>query len=141
VASLDAIAVALAKTIEDYTEDELTVYAYPADSGHVPAVVVGETGGNYRQDMGAGWIDWQFEVAIILPRVELSESVPTLRRMISGTGPNSIPELLLQHPDLGLADGTDVTVTDVRAGTVPNWNSIPYIGAILSVRVITDGRA
>lgn len=142
MASLDAVANALAKTIEDYTEvDELYVLAYPADSGHLPAVVIAETGGDYLMDMGHGWVRWDFDVLVMIPRVELSESVPKLRRMLSGTGPESIEHVLFQHPGIGLTDGTEVKVGEVVPGSAPQWNSIPYIGATLKVSVITDGRA
>lgn len=140
MASLDAIANALTKTIEDYVEDEFYAIAYPADSGHLPAVVIAETGGRYRQDFGAGWIEWNFDVLVMLPRGELSESIPRLRKVVDGTGPNSIPQILLEHPDLGLNDGTDTTVDEVIPGGNPSWNSIPLIGATLKVRVLTDGR-
>ena len=141
MASLDAVALAIAKTIEDYTEvDELYVYDHPADSGHLPAVVIAETGGKYLMDMGHGWVQWDFDVLVMIPRVELSESVPRLRRMISGTGPESIEHVLFEHPNLGLADGTEVTVGEVVPGSAPQWNSIPYIGATLKASVITDGR-
>ena len=83
MASLDAIALALMAVIETYVDEPLHIYSYPAETGNLPAVVIGETGGDYLQALDRGSNEWTFEVAVMVPRGELSESIREIARQTS----------------------------------------------------------
>ena len=142
MASLTQIRKALKNTIDNHTTAELFVYDLVEDLGQLPAVIIEPTSSEFEEAMNRGLDCWYFNLYILVsPAADSANGQSLLDQLISGAGPNSIRELLFNRPDLGLSN-TDASVLGMKDyGGKLEWASIQHVGAILKVRVLTDGRA
>lgn len=141
MASLVAIRQALAHTIKSYAATELNTYATVNDMVDVPAIIIEPLNADYTVAFQRGSDTWEFHIFVLVGRGSEGEAQNLLDELITGAGPNSIREILYDHDDLGLPD-TTATVHSMRGyGGSFEIAKIPHIGAVLKVRVDTDGAA
>lgn len=141
MSSLADIRTALAQTISNGVKDTLFTYATVEDVEELPAVIVWPAEANMVEAMGRGTDCWWFNVFVLCSKADEIIGQTQLDGYVSGGGPNSIRQVLFERSDLNLPD-TDATATRVvgYGGTFQSAK-IPLVGAILKVRVYTDGRA
>jgi hypothetical protein len=141
VASLSNIRTALKKTIASYTDSTLFVYDTVADLVNLPAVIVEPMAADYTGAFARGMDVWDFNLYVLCSRADTSLGQKQLDAFVTGAGADSIPRALNDHADLGLRE-TDATVQRMvgYGGRFEN-SKVHLVGAVLQVRVITDGRA
>lgn len=141
MASLEQIRDALANTINANTAMEVYCYATVPDKIHLPAVVIEPTYCDFEGAMGRGLDLWDFNLFVLVTRGDSETGQDQLDQLVSGSGPNSIRRILFERDDLGL-DQTEATCYSMHGyGGKHEWFKVEHVGAILKVRVITDGRA
>lgn len=141
MASLSTLRTGLKQTIKNGVAATLYTYDTVADLANVPAALIEPSVADYMGAFGRGTHTWLFNVFVVCSRRDEKQGQRELDAFISGSGPNSIVRALYDRPDLGLDDSVDATVARM-AGYGGHFESakIPLVGAILQVRVITDGR-
>jgi hypothetical protein len=142
MSSLTTIRAAIARTIDTHTSMELFVYALVEDMGMLPAIIVEPVFADFEEAMGRGMDTWDFNIYILTSRAaDSANGQQLLDQLVSGAGPNSIRQILYEHADLGLQD-TDAAAYALKGyGGSFDWAKVPHVGAVLKVRVRTDGRA
>lgn len=142
MASLQAIREALATTISDGVESTLFCYSDVADVVELPCVLVEPSSADFLTAMVRGSDTWMFNVYVLCNKNNSVLSQDQLDGFVSGSGPDSIRQVIFNNPDLGLGDGTDATVVKMAGyGGTFSDASISLVGAILKVSIVTDGRA
>lgn len=142
MASLDAIRNALATTINNHTQSTIFVYADAEDVAELPGLIVMPSNADYEETMNRGTDCWWFNVYVVCSRNDAKTGQAQLDGFLTGAGPDSIREIIWQHGDIGLTDGTEAMVMKMMGyGGTFSDAQIPLVGAILKVRVYTDGRA
>lgn len=139
MATLDEIRTALAETITSRVASMLFVYSDVADVTQLPAALIEPTNAEYEETMSRGTHCWFFNIYVLCSRNDYSIGQSQLDGFVSGSGPDSIPAAIYGKPDLGL-DDTDASVMRMMGygGTFQDAE-IQLVGAILKVRVYTDG--
>jgi len=142
MASLTNIRNALKKTIDKQTKVELTVYDYVEDFGQVPAVIVEPVSSDFDGSMQRGTDTWDFNLYVLTSRAASSRNgQELLDQLVSGSGDNSIRQIIDENENLGLGESTTAHLYMMKAyGGSFEWAKIPHVGAVLKVKVITDGR-
>lgn len=132
----------MARTIDNHTSMELFTYALVEDMGNLPAVIIEPVEADFQEAMQRGMDTWDFNIYVLTSRAANSETgQAVLDQLVSGAGPNSIREILHEHSELGLGESTDATVYKLLGyGGSFTWAKVPHVGAVLKVRVRTDGR-
>lgn len=143
MASLEAVRNALGQTINNYVSGELFVYGHVEEFGEVPAVIIEPDVADFQGAFARGLDEWIFNVYVLCStKADSAYGQGLLDRLVSGSGPDSIRQVLHDHADLGLQDGTDATVIGMKGyGGKFEWSKVGHVGAILKVLVRTDGRA
>lgn len=143
MASLSQIREGLRTTIKSNVNTNLHVYNLVEDMGQLPAVIIEPVSSDFDEAMQRGMDVWDFNLFVLVSRAVSSAHGQTLLdQLISGAGVNSIREILYQHSDLGLSDGTDAHVYQVKAyGGSFDWAKVAHVGAVIKVMVRTPGSA
>jgi hypothetical protein len=145
MASLKAIRDALKTTIQNYTEKQIYCYDTVPGVTQLPAVVILPTdkpiSADFQESFNRGHDTWYFDLYILTSLASTSYGQEQLDELLTGAGPNSIREAIFNHPDLGLTDGTDAFAYRIKEyGGKFEFARIEHQGAVLQIRVITDGR-
>lgn len=140
MAELADLRTALAQTIDNGTQSTVFVYADVADIDQLPAVLIEPTNADYTEALSRGTDCWWFNVYILCSRNDATIGQTQLDGLVSGSGPDSIRAAVYNKPDLGLTNDVDAMVMKMLGygGTFQDA-SIQLVGAILKVRVYTDG--
>lgn len=142
MASLSAIRAGLATTIQNGVEGDLFTYDTLPDNPQLPCVLVEPADADFEGAMTRGMDTWFFHLYVLCSRGDSAASQQELDTFISGSGPNSIRRVLYGRPDLNLDDGTDASVQGMFGyGGKLESVGVSVTGAVLRVKVITDGRA
>lgn len=138
MATLSQIRKALATTIKTYAVMDIAAYDTVADMTQVPAVVVEPLNADFAVAFGGSDDSWKFHVFVMVGRTNMAQGQNQLDDLVGGSGPNSIRKILFDHSDLGLGDGTDCFVQNLRGyGGAFAVARIEHIGAVLTVHVET----
>lgn len=142
MASLSEIRDALAKTIRAHVDKPLHAYATVEEMVNVPCVMIEPFRADFEGAFQRGMHTWDLYVYVLGPRAPGSGvGQELLDQLVSGSGPNSVVQILDEHPDLGLA-GVDAQCHGLKGyGGMFEWAKVPHVGAILQVRVVVDPRA
>lgn len=139
MSTLTQIRRALATTISDGVASEVFDYAHVADVQQLPAVVIIPEEADFSGAFQRGLDEWKIDVYVLVPRTETVNAQEELDEYITGSGPESIRQVIYNNPTLGLAD-TDAYVLGVKGyGGEFQSARVPHIGAVLKVCVRTDG--
>lgn len=116
------------------------------DVTQLPAFVVGvdpKESCDFTGAMGRGMDTWNILIYILVARgSDVRAAQEQLDQYLTGGGSKSVREALWNRSDLGLNDGTDLTVTGLeRYGGSFDTANIPCIGAIVRTIVRTPGTA
>lgn len=142
MASLSNICSALASTIAAGSTTPVFAYDSVADMVNFPAVMAMPADGDFTVTMGRV-TEWQINLFVLCQRgADSGLAQKQLDGMIDGWGDNSIRQIVFENDDLGLGDGTDAMVLGVSAyGGSFESGTVPAVGAIMKVRVLTDPSA
>lgn len=139
MATLTEIRNAIVHTIDIRTEME--IYAYPEirDSGYMPCVMLEPVGADFLMTNARGLDEWELNLFVLTSRsVGTNDAQETLDALCDGAGPNSIRQIIYDHSDVGLTDGTTVTVAMLRGyGGSFEWAKTSHVGAVLKLIVRT----
>lgn len=139
MSSISEIRQAIARTVDNYSEMEIYCYPEVRDSGHMPCIMLEPVGADFLMTMGAAMDEWEVNMFVLTSRaVGTNEAQDTLDELCTGSGPNSIRQILYEHSDVGLSDDTTVTVAMLRGyGGSFEWAKTSHVGAILKLIVRT----
>jgi len=139
MASISDIRKAICNTIDVRTEMEVFCYPEIRDSGHMPCVMVEPVGADFILTNARGLDEWELNMFVLTSRaVGTDDAQDTLDELCTGSGPNSIRQIIYDNEDVGLKDGTTVTVTHLRGyGGSFEWAKTSHVGAILRLIVRT----
>lgn len=141
MSTLTEIREALTSTVKAGIATEVYAYERVGDVVQGPAIVVVPSKADFTGAFARGLDDWDFDVVVIIRRVDTAESQKVLDRFVTGSGPDSVREVLHNNPTLGL-DDTDAFAKGVdKYGGEFEIGNAPYLGAIIKVCVRTDGAA
>ena len=142
MASLEQIRDGLAQTISNGVHSTIFTYSDVHDLTELPAVLIEPAEALFEEAMSRGTDCWIFNLFVVCNRVDGGLGQQQLDGFVSGCGPDSIREVLFGRSDLNLGDGTDATVLRM-VGYGGSFDTVktPLVGAVLKVRVYTDGRA
>jgi hypothetical protein len=139
VSSLHDVRQALAKTIFDNLAEEISTYPLVPDVTQTPAMVVLPSKSDFAKAFQRGLDEWDFDVFLLTARTETTNGQDLLDEFCTGSGPNSIRQIIYENPSLGLPD-TDAYVMGLQGyGGHFEAARIPHVGAILRVCVRTNG--
>lgn len=146
MASLQEIRQALADTISAHgtIAEDAWIYDNVEDYSETPAIIVDVDPGDsadFEDSFGGSSDIWWLNVYVITSRsISASAGQSELDEYLKREGPKSIREAVYEHSDLGLEE-TDASVPSLRGyGGGFEFGKIEHVGAILRVRVRTDGR-
>lgn len=142
MASLTEIRNALAQIIIDNVETHVNVYSLVEDQGRLPAVMIEPVEVDYIESMQRGQDTWDFNIFVLVGRSGTTSGAQgLLDTLVASRGPNSIPDAINSNPTLGLDDSVDAIVYQLKGyGGKFDWQANKHVGAVLKLRVITDGR-
>ena len=139
MASLTAIRTALKDTIEAAVTD-VQGYDTVPESINVPAVVVAPRTTDFGRAFGRGQDAYSFDVIVLVGRADDTLAQLALDPYVNGFGSSSIRQAIFNARDLGI--GVDASVTGMADyGATYTFGSIDYVGARLTVDVLTSGTA
>jgi hypothetical protein len=144
VASLEAIRDGLKITLKANIAN-LHVYDTVPDVTNLPAIVVmpdPENTVDFTKAFQRGHDEWRINLFVLVPRVDARAAQEQLDKFLAGSGPKSVRQVIYQHPEIGLSDGTDVTVTGAK-GYGGNFDSAntSMVGVVMRLTVLTPGTA
>lgn len=109
---------------------------------NLPAVVVAPVQTDFTHSLSRGLDEYQFDLFVMVDTIDARRSQEKLDAYLTGAGSLSIREAIYNHSDLGLVDGTDGHVANMRGyGGHYDTGNINHIGAILRLVVMTPGSA
>lgn len=141
MSSLDVIRQALASTIQANVQTELFAYADVNDVEHTPCIIVEPANADFTETMARGTDCWWFNVFVLCSKNDAVVGQSQLDGFVSGAGPDSIRGAVYSTANLGLGDVDAMVMRMAGYGGSFVDAQIPLVGAILKVRVYTDGRA
>lgn len=141
MSSLEEIRTALASTISNGVSSTLFAYADVSELEELPAIIVQPTSADFTGAMARGTDVWSFNVFVVCSRADAVVGQSQLDGFVSGAGPDSIRQVLFGRNDLGLSDCSAEVLKVVGYGGTFSTAQVVLIGAVLKVRVFTDGRA
>ncbi|MFD8117091.1 hypothetical protein [Streptomyces microflavus] len=140
MATLSEIRKALAETIRASVSTEIHDYAEVPDVLRLPAIVVRPVSGDFTGAFQRGLDTWQFDVFVLVARMNGETQQELLDEFLTGSGPNSIREAVYENPTLGREDVIDAMVKKMHGyGGTFQAAHVNHTGAILNVTVHTDG--
>ncbi|WP_305781497.1 hypothetical protein [Nocardia nova] len=134
--SVKAVRQALCDTISQYAERQVYTYKVVKEQGQFPAVIVEPDEADYVGDFGGSMTTWRFNVWVLCNGADLETGQNDLDEFVDDIGPNSIPQILNTHSNLGIG-AVDATVQRMKGyGGSFQWYGVPHVGALLVVDVI-----
>lgn len=143
MASLKQIREALAKVVfaNMPTDSDFYTYAQMTDMPTTPCMIVEPVETDFAVTFNRGTDCWYLMLYVLCSRQDTETAQLELDEYISGDGPKSIRRIINDSEDLGLPD-TQAFVTGMKGyGGSFEANRTPMVGAVLTVKVNTDGRA
>jgi hypothetical protein len=139
MASISAVRAAIAHTIDVYSKMEIYCYPEIRDNGHLPCVMMEPVTADFLMTNARGMDEWNLNLFVLTSRsVGTDDAQDTLDELCTGSGPNSIRQIIYDHSDVGLNDGTNVTVAKLFGyGGSFEWAKTSHVGAILHLVVRT----
>lgn len=123
------------KTVLNANINDLRVYDTVPEVTNVPAVVVEPSGATF-QGFNSLCSQWNYDLFVLVSRVDAGRGQDALDAYIDGAGVRSIRQVIFNNPTLGLT-GVDATVEAMRSyGGTFESTGVKYIGAILRVTVL-----
>lgn len=114
-------------------------YAQVRDKGHLPAVVIEPIEADFDKAMQRGMDTWQFNLFVLVKGIDEDAAQRKLDSFVTGSGPNSIRQIIFENKHLGLGDEVNAHVYALKSyGGEFKWNKVEHIGAILKVTVHVD---
>lgn len=139
MSSLANIRAALAKTIEDYVQDEIYVYQNVPDDLEYPALVIRPEEANFAGAMKRGDDVWKIDLYLVMSRADNENAQDILDDFATSGGLNSIRQAIDDNDSLGLDDTTAFVRALKGYGGEFETARVRHIGAIFKVEVHTDG--
>ena len=139
MASLSSVRDGLKTTIENVSA--LRVHDTIPDIINPPGVVISPDRIEFATSMQRGFDEYNFDLLVLVSRASSRSGQDELDSYITGSGSNSIRQVIFNNATLGLSE-TDAFVesmTGYNASYEANGRAL--IGANLSVKVITKGTA
>lgn len=152
MSTLNAICLGIAKTIQNYADQQVYAYEYMAQVTSFPAVVcepvqpqisyagqfaAHQTASDFDGSFGVGMDMWYIGCYVLVSGGTTKSQQNLLNQFLTGCGPNSVRQILHEHGDIGLEDTTAVPVGVSHYGGSYAPNAIAAVGALVTVRVIT----
>lgn len=104
----------------------------------VPAFVVAPGDADFNVAFGRGFDTWNFDVIVLVNRVDAESAQDLLDGYVNGFGGNSIRQAVFNNRSLGV--GVDAHISGVsRYGASWEINGTQYYGAALRLVVHTSG--
>ncbi|AEV52067.1 hypothetical protein [Rhodococcus phage REQ1] len=140
--TLSEIRDALAKTIKAGVDKPLHAYETVEEIVNVPCIMIEPFNADFEGAFQAGMHTWEFYVFVLASRAAGSATGQKLvDQMVSGTGPNSVAQILNENYTLGL-NGVEAQCYGMKGyGGSFDWAKVAHVGAILQVRVTVDPHA
>lgn len=140
MSSLTEIRQAIGLTIKNFSEQPIEIHDTVDTVNSFPAAIIEPDQTDFEVAMQRGSDDCRLVVYVLCSGADLESAQKLLDQFVTGSGPSSIRQIIYDHDDLGL-DDCDASVTAMRGyGGTYESGAIKAVGAILHVRVITDGR-
>lgn len=128
---------ALAATIKAHTSSPMYTYVLPTALGNFPAACVEPVAANFELNMGGpnSTDVWEFLIYVVVNGNTFDTAKAQLGKFCSGSGPDSIRQIIFEHRDLGLED-VEAFIHGMSGygGKFP-WFNTNHIGAALLCRV------
>lgn len=143
MASLTQVREALANIVFAAMPEDSNFYTYAQmnDKPTTPCMIVEPFESDFQISFNRGTDCWYFMLYILCSRQDTPTAQLELDEYVSGDGPKSIRRIINDSEDLGLPD-TQAFVTGMKGyGGSFEANRTPMVGAVLTVKVNTDGRA
>ena len=138
MATISAIRTAI-KTTVTTTVTTLNGYDQVADAVNFPALVVMPRDSDFLGAMGRGVDTHTFDLYLLASYREAGLAQGELDAFVTGAGSLSVRQAIFNARTLGLSD-TDATVTGMRGyGAQYEAGAVLCLGAILELRVLTNG--
>lgn len=135
MATLTQIRQAIAAIVQTNTPTEFFTYARMPDNPTTPCMIVEPADADFATVMQRGEDCWYLMIYILCARGDTESAQDELDEYIA-----LIKQVLYDAYDLGL-DDTQAFVTGMRGyGGSFESNRIPMVGAVLTMKVTTDGR-
>ena len=139
MASLAAIRTALKDTVTAAVSG-IQGYENVPESINVPAFVVAPRTADFGRAFGRGQDAYTFDVIVLIGRADDTLAQLALDPYVNGFGDSSIRQAIWSTRDLGI--GVEATVTGMADyGATYTFGAIDYVGARLTVDVLTSGTA
>jgi hypothetical protein len=135
--SLTEVRRALADTLSDNLDVGVYTYAEVEDHGNLPAIIIEPESSDFAETFKGGVDVWNFLLLILVDGADEVAQQNTLDEFVTGRGPNSIRQILLDNKYLGLPGKTAVahcTRMWGYGGQFP-WAGVKHVGALLNVQV------
>lgn len=141
MASLAAVRDAIKATLE---ANIAGIHGYDTvpEVTNLPAIVAAPVQIDFTFANARGTDEYQFDLFVLVSTIDMRRAQELLDSFITGAGASSVREVIYNNSALGLADGTDAHVANMRGygGSYESAN-IHHIGAILRLVVYTPGAA
>lgn len=141
MATLSEIRNALARTIKTGVDKPLHVYETTEEIVNVPCIMIEPFKADFEGAFQRGMHTWEFYVFVLASRAPGSATgQKLLDQMVSGSGPNSVVQILDANSKLGGLHGVnDAACYGMKGyGGSFDWAKVAHVGAILQVRVLID---
>lgn len=140
MSSLDEIRAAIAATLSANLSNVM-VYEYSPDVFQLPAIIVrpSVTTANFEGAMQMGDDQWYFDIIAVVSRTQAQVAQKNLDAFLTGSGPQSIRQIIYDNENLGLDDSTAFVVGVRSYGGSFIAASVAHIGAIVRLVVHTSG--
>ena len=140
MASLTAIRTGLKSTVTAAVPS-LFGYDVVPEVTNLPAIVVMPTAVDFEGAMGRGLHVYEFDLIVLVSRRDDLLAQKELDTFVTGAGATSIYQAIWNAKDLGLTKTTAQMYAMERYSASFDVGDIDNIGAVLKVRVATDGTA
>lgn len=143
MATLTELREAFCNVVNNALGEDSDFFTYPqmVDMPTTPCLIVEPADADFCTVMQRGQDDWYFMVYVLCSRTDTESAQKELDEYIAGSGPKSIRHIIYDHPDLDLGDNTQAFVMGMKGyGGAFEANRTPMVGAVLTVKVSTDGR-
>lgn len=140
--SLTEIRAAMADVIKQQTSAKVFTYSEVQNKGIFPAVIITPVAADFDDSMSRGTDEWFFELTVLVKLSGNDEGLAqrTLDKYVSGTGPDSIRQILHDCDEL-LPGVTVIPYGVVDYNGSYKWENNPHLGAKVKARVIIDNSA
>lgn len=146
MATLAQVKTALAQTIAAYGSITTEAYIYDniEEFVHTPAIIIDvspDSSADFEESFGGAHEIWKMDIYVLVSRSKGSGAgAKELDQYLTREGPKSIRNAIYLNSSLGLED-TDATAHGISGyGGRFEFGSVDHVGAIIRVRVHTDGR-